>query len=266
MDLSISIVNYNTKNLVKQCVKNIINSHISLDYEIIITDNNSSDGSSELFGKEILPHFPRVKLIKSKSNRGFGAGHNLSLQKSEAKYALIMNPDIVILNDAVSQLYNFMERETQCGIAGPKLIYPDLTVQPSCHPWPKFITPLYRRTLLSRTAWGFKKTKYYDMLDYDHKEAKKVDWLVGACLMIRKTVWDKIQGFDERYFLYCEDIDICRKCWNAEFEIWHVPKAKMIHYHKRLSAQKKWRRSIFNKSSRIHIQSHLKYFKKWGLK
>ncbi|MEK9166046.1 MAG: glycosyltransferase family 2 protein [Patescibacteria group bacterium] len=266
MDLTISIVNYNTKDLVKQCVKNIINSNISLDYEIIIADNNSSDGSSELFSKEILPHSKRVKLIKFRDNRGFGAGHNLSLQKSNAKYALIINPDIVTLNNAISSLYKFMEKEPKCGIAGPKLIYPDLTVQPSCHTWPKFITPLYRRTPLSRTAWGLKKTKHYDMIDYDHKELKKVDWLVGACLMIRKTVWDKIQGFDERYFLYCEDIDICRKCWNAKFEVWYIPEAKMIHYHKRLSAQKKWWQFMFNKSSRTHIQSHLKYFKKWGFK
>lgn len=273
MDLTISIVNYNTKNLVKQCVKNIINSNISLDYEIIITDNNSSDNSCELFNKEIIPHFSRVRLIKSKSNRGFGAGHNLSLQKSnampaggQAKYALIINSDIIILNDAIGQLYNFMERQPLCGIAGPKLLYPDLTIQPSCHPWPKFITPLYRRTLLSRTAWGLKETKRYDMLDYDHKEAKKVDWLVGACLMVRKTVWDKIQGFDERYFLYCEDIDICHKCWGAGFEVWYIPEAKMIHYHKRLSAQKKWWKACFDKSSRIHLQSHWKYFRKWGIK
>lgn len=264
MDISISIVNYNTKNLVKQCVKNIINSNISLDYEIIITDNNSSDNSVELFSKDILPRFSQVKLIKSEYNRGFGAGHNLSLQKSNAKYALIINSDIVILNDAISQLYSFMEANSGCGIAGPKLIYPDLTVQPSCRAWPRFLTPLYCRTSLSSTAWGLKEIKRYDMLDYDHKEAKKVDWLVGACLMIRKTAWNKIQGFDERYFLYCEDIDICRKSWETGFEVWYVPEAKMIHYHKRLSARKKWWRALFDKSTRVHLQSHLKYFRKWG--
>jgi GT2 family glycosyltransferase len=263
MDISISIVNYNTKNLVKQCVKNIIKSKPNLDYEIIITDSGSKDGSIELIKTEILPRFPQVRLVKS-SNQGFGTGHNLGLKNSNAKYIMIINADIVILNDAISQLYSFMQANKQCGIVGPKLIYPDMSVQDSCHAWPKFWTPLFRRTSLGKTVWGIREQKRYDMANYDHTATKQVDWLVGACLLIRKTLWDKINGFDERFFMYCEDIDICRHAWQLNYQVWYYPEARMIHYHKRLSAQKKWWTAVFDKSSRIHLQSHWKYFRKWG--
>lgn len=262
MDLAISLLNYNTKNLVKQCVKNIVDSQPELEYKIIIVDNNSTDGSVDFIKKEIIPFSPRVKLIISKKNLGFGGGHNLALKNIQAKYILIINPDITVLENAVSKLFNFMEEDAIRGIVGPKLIYPDLSVQSSCHPWPKLLTPFYRRTPLGKTIWGTKELKRYDMLGYDHFNAKKVDWLVGACLMIRTDVWKKINGFDERYFLYYEDIDLCRQCWKADKEIWYYPEAKMIHYHKRLSAEKKWWAAIFDKSTRIHLKSHLKYFKK----
>ena len=265
MDLTISIVNYNTKNLVKQCVKNITESKPSLDYEIIIVDNDSNDHSAEFIEREILKSYQCIKLVKS-ANRGFGAGHNLALKNSKAKYAMIINADIVIIDDAIDKLYHFMESNPKCGIVGPKLIYPDLTIQPSCHRWPKFWTPLFRRTILGKTLFGIKELRRYDMDNFNHQFPQKVDWLVGACMIIRKDLWNKISGFDERFFLYYEDVDICRRAWQKNLEVWYQPQAKMIHYHKRMSAKNKWWISVFDKTARIHLKSHWKYFRKWELK
>ena len=110
---------------------------------------------------------------------------------------------------------------------------------------------------------GRRELLRYDINDYDKRHPKKVDWLAGACFMIKKNVWTDIEGFDERYFMYCEDIDLCRKTWGAGYEVWYYPNVAMIHYHKRLSAQKKWWKSLFDKTTRVHIASHLKYIKKW---
>jgi len=263
MDLSISIVNFNNKNLLKHCVKNILSIKTNLSYEIIITDNKSIDNSVETIKKEILTLDKKIKLIQAQENKGFGAGHNLGLKNAKAKYLLIINPDIVILNQALNQLYQFMEEHPKAGIVGPKLLYPDLSLQRSAHPWPKLLTPLYRRTPLGKTIWGLKELKRYDMLEYQYQKPKKIDWLFGACLMIRKTVWEKINGFDERYFLYCEDIDLCTKSWALKHSVWCFPQAKVIHYHKRLSANASWWKALFNKTTRIHLHSHWKYMKKW---
>ena len=156
MDISISLVNTNTKNLVKQFVKNITALDIPLEYEIIIKDNESTDGSVEMIEKELLPQYPQVTLIVS-PNRGFGAGHNRGLQGSSAEYVLIVNPDIVMLEDCISALHRFMQEHPKCSIVAPKLVYPDQTTQPSCYAWPTFMTPLYRRTPLGKTIWGMKE-------------------------------------------------------------------------------------------------------------
>ena len=263
MDLSISVVNYNTKNLVKQFVKNCATQTAGLSYEIIITDNGSTDGSVDFIKKEILSRYPEVRLIQEK-NRGFGAGLNRGLRESTGEFMLIANPDLVILDGALQELCRFLREDPKRGIVAPKLIYPDLTVQKSCSAWPSLLTPLYRRTGFGKTVPGKRDLARYELANYDKKSPQRVDWAVGACLLIRRETWDAVHGFDERYFLYCEDIDICKNAWSRGYEVWYNPRAKMIHFHKRLSAQKKWWQFIFNKTVRIHIASHIKYMRKWG--
>jgi GT2 family glycosyltransferase len=102
------------------------------------------------------------------------------------------------------------------------------------------------------------------MKDMDATMPMPCDWVVGACMLIRKKVWDIVDGFDARYFLYYEDVDICRKVWRSGYQVWFYPNTHIIHYHKRLSAGKRWWLTLFDKTARIHIASHIKYFKKWG--
>ena len=293
IDLSIIILNYNTPNLVKQCLKNIKKSlsaetqgqaFLPGDYEIIIIDNGSKNkidldqpGFEETW-------FANIKVIYSPQNRGFAAGHNLGLAASNGRYVLILNPDIVVLNDAILKMRQFMEAHQEIAILGPGLLNPDRTWQYSCHRWPKFWTPLFTRTALGKTKLGKKELIRYNMLDYDHLEPRAVDCLFGAALMIRKDFLDKSGGFNEKYFLYYEDIDLCRTAWKMstkdknqqnssskfqvpsfKFQVWYLPQAQMIHYHKRLSARQSPWRSIFNKVFWIHIASHWKYFRQWGI-
>lgn len=257
--LSIIILNYNTKDQVKQCVRNIRQNPPSVQYEIIIVDNGSTDGSLEFIKYELSD----VKIVVSDKNLGYGRGNNLGIKSAQAEYILILNPDIVVKPRSIDILYKFIKSHQQVGIIGPKLFNPDGTVQYSCFRWPHFLTPLARRTPLSQTNWGKSELIRYFMLDYNHNASRAVNWLLGAALMIKRKALDKVSGFDKRYFLYCEDIDLCRQIQEKGWEIWYNPEAEMIHYHKRLSDKGHWLLSLLDRTTRIHLGSHIKYFWKW---
>ena len=259
MDLSIIILNYKQKGLIKYCLKGLLSLNIPLKYEIIVVDNASNDSSVEMINNE----FMSVKIVEADKNRGYAAGNNLGIKKAQGKYILILNPDITILTNAVVKLYQFMEANPKASIAGPKILNPDGSIQYTCSRFPDWRLPFYRRTFLSNTKKGKMWNENYLMMDWDHKENNKVDWLFGACLIIRKSAIDDIGLLDERYFLYMEDLDWCRRFWEKNWEVWYVSDAKVIHYHQRLSAESNILWSLFSKTARVHLISWLKYYLKF---
>ncbi|MBU4369953.1 glycosyltransferase family 2 protein [Patescibacteria group bacterium] len=278
--LSIIILNYNHKNLLKNCLKSLKEAGLKLDYEIIITDNNSNDGSQEFLSKfKVYPvksckagspmaKFNRVKSLKFKvilnsQNNGYAQANNQAIKLAKGKYVLILNPDVIVLPNSIEQLIKYLQKNKKAGMVGPQLLNPDKTVQNSCYNFPKLITPAVRRTFLGKLP-GFKKElARYLMLDFDHQQIKEVDWLIGACLMIKKEVLEKVGYFDERYFLYFEDVDLAKKVWQAGYKVVYFPKVQMIHFHRRLSADRSALVSLFSKITWVHISSALKFFIKW---
>ncbi len=259
MDLSIVILNYKTKNLVKQCIKGIQMQDLPLDYEIIVVDNASGDEVGEMLAEE----FSEVKFIQSEENKGYAAGNNLGIKQAQGKYILILNPDVAVLENSIEALLKFIKENPQVAVAGPKLINPDKTVQYSCYRFPKFMTPIYRRTPLGKLSFVRKSLDDYLMKDWDHGQNKEVDWLLGACWLVKKEAIDKVGLMDERFFLYFEDIDWCRRFWQAGYQVYYMPEAQMVHYYERLSAQESWLKGLLNKATRTHIKSWLKYFLKY---
>jgi len=259
MGLSIIILNYKTLGLVQNCLRAIYDLNLPYQYEIIVVDNDSRDGSVE-FLKE---HFFNVKLIESANNLGFAGGNNLGIKKAQGKYILILNPDILILSDAIKVMYGFMEKHGQAGICGPKLINPDGSLQYSCARRPDWRLPFYRRTFLSRTKKGQKWTDNYLMRYWDHNSSKVVDSLYFACVMIRKEAINEVGFLDERYFMYLEDLDWCLRFKLAGWEVWYIAEAQVIHYHQRESALGTGIRGLLKKSGRIHLKSWIKYYLKW---
>lgn len=261
MDISIIIVNYKSKEKTLACLKSIAEADMGgLSHEIIVVDNNSEDDSVEIIKKI----YPKIRIIKSEKNLGMGGGNNLGIKTAQAEFVLILNPDTIVKKDAITILYNFIKSDKQIGIIGPKLLNPDNTLQYSCLRFPKFHTPILRRTFLGQ----FTKSHLDNFLmkDCNHKEIKKVDWMIGSCLMIRKNILNKINnGFDERFFMYFEDTDLCKRAWQAGFKVVYNPLAIAIHDHARASAGKPWYLFFFNKLSRAHIASWIKYFYKWGI-
>ncbi len=257
MKLSIIILNYKTKNLTKQCLKNIVNLNLAFKYEIIVVDNNSNDGIEKIMRE----HFPIFKFIQTKKNKGMGAGNNVGISASQGEYVLILNPDVVVLENSIENLLEFIENNPKIACVAPKLLYPNKTYQQSRYCFPEFFMPALIRTQLNK--FGEKKLDKYFMNDISTDQAHKVDWARGSVLMFRKNVLDQVKGFDERYFMYLEDTDLCRKIWQTKNEVWYVPSAKMIHYYFRESGGSVWVKDLFKKMAWVHIGSWLKYFIKW---
>ncbi len=279
MDLSIVILNYKQKGLVKQCIKGIVASRPNIDYELIVVDNDSNDDCLEMvkiiFKNEILAEkqqklpldnplkIPPILTIQAKSNDGFAAGNNLGIKAAKGKYIMIINPDIAVVPDALEKMIDFMDKDESIGMIGPKLINPDGSVQYSCRRFPNLFTPIYRRTIFGKLLFAKKYLVSYLMIDYDHESTVKVDWLFGACLLIRKSVLDKVGMFDERFFMYFEDLDLCRRFWSEGYKVIYFTEVEMVHYHQRLSAAKNGIWGIFSKGGRIHLASGIKYFAKY---
>jgi len=259
MEISFILLNYKQKGLIKQSIKGINQCNIQMLYEIIVVDNNSNDGCIGMIQKE----FPKILTLQLPKNVGFAAGNNAGIKASTGRYIIIMNPDIALTENTVENLLHFLQTHPNAGMVGPKLINPDGTIQFSCCRFPNFLTPLYRRTILGKFAFAKKSINSYLMKDWDHKSTKKVDWLFGAFLVIKKDSFEKAGYFDERFFLYYEDLDLCRRFWEKNLEVWYAHDIKLVHYHQRLSAKKQGIVSLFDKSTRTHISSSIKYLIKY---
>jgi len=264
MDLSIIIVNYKSKQKLDVCLDSIRNSDLGgFSYEIIVIENNSGDDLSYLKN-----NYPSLKLIVSSKNLGMGGGNNLGIKEAMGEYVLILNPDTFLKPESIAILLNYLKDNQGVGLVGPKLLYPDGSLQLSCSRFPSFFIPILRRTFLGDY---FKKTRdRFTMSDANHNLIQPVDWLMGSCLLFRKKIItptgkEFYPQFDERYFMYFEDTDLCKTIINNGSKVVYNPEAIVIHDHARESAKNPWYIAILkDKITWIHISSWLKYFIKWG--
>ncbi|MDD5043409.1 MAG: glycosyltransferase family 2 protein [Patescibacteria group bacterium] len=259
MDLSIVILNYKTRGFLKTCIRGIEMFNHGLNYEIIVVDNASGDGSAEM----IKENFPNVKLIEAPVNLGHAKGNNLGIKEAQGKYILLLNTDIAPLEGGVKNLYDFLEKTPDIGLAGAKLLNPDKTPQQSCLRFPSKLTPLFRRTFLGR--WSFAKADIsrYVMADFCHDRSCPVEWVMSSAIMVRREAMKKVGLMDERFFVYFADVDWCRRFWENGYKVYYVAEAPMVHYHRRESAENKGLASVFNPLTRIHIKDWIKYLRKY---
>lgn len=260
MDLSIIIVNYRSKDKLVNCLRSLEASDLSgIDYEIIVVENNSGD---ELV--DLIAAYDQIKLIKSPVNLGMGGGNNLGIKNSSGKYILIANPDLVFSPKAIKVLYQYLSTHLEAAIVGPKLLNPDQSLQYSCARFPSIFLPILRRTVIGR-MFPFIIEKYLMKKD-DHTKIRSADWSLGACLLLRREeLFVGNQLFDERFFMYFEDVDLCRRARLEGKKVIYNPEAVVIHDHMRDSARLPWYRALFSdKIAREHLKSWWKYFQKWG--
>ncbi len=259
MVLSIIILNYKTRNLTKELLKNLLSLNLPFEHEIIVVDNASADGLDAI----VKEKFDKVKFIQSKINGGFAYGNNLGIRQASGKYIMICNPDLAILTDAFQRMVSYMENHPIVGLAGPRLINADQSIQYSCTDFPDWHLPIYRRTLFSESESGKIWLDKYLLKNLDHRKNFFVPALFGACLIARKSAIDQVGLLDERFFMYMEDLDWSRRFWEKGFKVAYVGEAEVIHLHRRQSAADNLPKSFFSRSARHHIISFIKYLVKY---
>lgn len=259
MRLSFVILNYNTRGLLRQCLKHIRLARISVPHEIIVLDNASADGSVLMVRQE----FPEVKLLPQDKNLGYAAANNIGLTQATGDYILLLNADVLILDNGVEEMIVYMDAHPDIAILGPKLLNPDRSFQPSCFRYYEWYTPILRRTPLGGTGFGKLALAEILMKDKNLSEVQEVEWILGGACLVRRSLLPAIGLFDTRYFLYFEDMDWCRSARAAGYQVVYYPLVSMIHFYGRGSALWPWWLGPLNKLSRIHIASAIKYFTKW---
>ena len=257
MELSIIVLNYKSDNLVKQCLKNIADLNLQIDHEVIVVDNNSKDNISSIMRE----HFPQYRFIQSNENKGMGAGNNVGFRNSRGKYILILNPDVVVFENSIEKLLELIKKYEKIGCVAPKLIYPNKNYQSSRYRFPTFFMPVFVRTGLKKFYKD--KVRKYLMEDIPADNSHPIDWARGSALLLDREIFERVGGFDERFFMYLEDTDLCRSVWNSDYEVWYEPNSQMAHYYSRESNNNTWFLDLFRKMAWVHIFSWFKYFWKW---
>jgi len=217
--LTIIIVTYNSEKYIKRCLESLKQYKKDMTKDIMIVDNNSSDNTLK------IAKIFNINIIKNKQNLGYAKAANIGIKKAGSRYILLINPDIYFEKDTIKDMLDFMKNNQDCDIQGPKLFDENKNLIFSCKRFPTIKAILGRRLKSSKI---FKQdVKRYLMKDYNHKKPRKVDWVSGGCMMFKKNF-----SFDNRYFLYFEDVDFCHGK-----NVYYNPKAIAHHTVQRESSK-----------------------------
>ena len=229
-EIAAVIVNYNAGQELRRALQSIADELAGRDWEAVVVDNASSDGSDLIAGE----FTPQVKLLRNLDNVGFGRGINQGVAAVDAPVVLIMNPDCRLVAGAMPVLEQELASDPACAIVGPRILDPDGSVQGSARGDPDMFTGLFGRTTLLRNllpdlAVSRRNVVTNKAIRLGH-DSMTVDWVSGACMLVRRDAFDKARGFDERYFLYWEDADLCRRLRALGYHVRYVPGATAIHW------------------------------------
>jgi GT2 family glycosyltransferase len=227
MKLSIIIVNYNTRELLEQVLQSIRDNACARQYEVIVVDNHSTDGSVAMLHER----FPAVGRIENDYNAGFSKANNQGAAIAAGEYLLFLNSDTVLQEHALDVLLSMLEDHHEVAMAGAKLLNEDGSLQRSCGIFPNLETEFYLRSFLSRLFPENNLFSKYKLAPERYQAQMPVDWLSGACLMIRKSIFDQVQGFDENFYMFYEDVDLCYRIRNLGYAIMYLPDALCMHRH-----------------------------------
>ncbi len=227
--VSIVIVNWKTPELLISCLDSIKkNDAGNKNFELLIVDNNSQDGSVELISK----NHPDAFLLANDKNLGFSIACNQVIPKAKGKYVLLLNPDTLVENNAISKMAEFLDQRAECGAVGPKVLNPDGTLQLACRrSFPSLEAAFFRVTYLSRLFPKNKTFAKYNLTHADPDEELEVDALSGSAMMVRKDIIDKIGLLDEDIFMFGEDIDWCWRVKEAGYKVIYFPSSVVYHIH-----------------------------------
>lgn len=221
MNVAAVIVNYKAKDHLLPCVHSLRAEGVQ---RIVVVDNDSRDGSAEALAQGD----PDAQWLPTGENLGYGTGANRGVAGTTEQYVLVLNPDVVVEPGAVKALTAALERDAKLGIVGPKVEEPDGTRYPSARRFPDLVTAA-GHAFLGYVAPGNRFSRAYKLADWDPDRAADVDWISGSCFLVRRVAYEAVGGFDEAYFMYAEDVDLCWRLWRAGWRVGYEPAARVVH-------------------------------------
>ncbi len=257
MKLSIIVVNWNTCDLTRQALTAVFAETHGFEYEVIVIDNNSSDASVQM----IADKFPQVTVIKNTENFGFGKANNQGMKIAQGEYIFLLNSDTVVLDHAINVLVAYLDEHKDVMCVGPKLLNGDMTFQHACRR--NLPNPKNAFFHLFGFVKMFKQSKYitsYKRFSDNPDITEPVEAISGAAMMFRKEVFETIGGFDENFFFYGEDLDLCKRIYDKNWKIMYVHNARIVHFGGSSSKKRKQSALInFYDSMWVYYKKHFKY-------
>ncbi len=232
-ELSVTICSWNTREDLRACLASLEAIRTEVSFEVIVVDNNSEDGSPDM----VAADFPWVRLYRMGQNLGFTGGQNFAMEQRRGRHVLLLNSDTIVHPGAFKTLLDYREAHPGVGIIGPKLLNSDGTLQYSARKFPQPVAALFRNTPLGKLFPNNRFTRTYLMQDWDHSETREVDWVSGAALLATEDVIARIGLLDPAFFMYCEDVDYCFRCWQTGLKVVYLPDTVITHAIGRSASQ-----------------------------
>ena len=263
MDISVVIVGWNARHYLELCLESLAEAPPRRTTEILVVDNASSDGSAEM----IEARFPHVKLIRSTENLGFAKGNNVGIRQCEGRYIALVNPDVIVLPGCLDALADFLDQNPKVGNVGPRVLNPDRTLQSTCRRFPTLWNNFCSASALASVFKGSRFFAGEHMFFFPHDRTLAVDVLVGCFSMVRREAFEAVGLLDEDLFMYGDDVDWCRRCWNTGWEVVFFPGAQAIHDRGRITAPYPVRFALAQQRSVMHYWTkHHSFFGVLGIR
>jgi GT2 family glycosyltransferase len=250
--VSIGVLTWQSRAMLKGLLDSIQAAPPRQSIEVVVVDNGSTDGTAEMIGTE----YPRVRLVRNELNKGVAPARNQILQHARGTYVLMLDVDTLVLPGAIDELAAAMDAHPDAAVAGPLLRYEDGRLQLSCRPFPGLLNVAVEGTFLREWFPNSRLVQDYTMEKWDHAALREVDWLYGACLMIRRQSVARIGVFDESFFYLYEDVDFCFRAKKAGLKVLYVPQASVVHFLRRE------RKGLFHPRIGTHLRSITRYLLK----
>ncbi|MBI4718393.1 MAG: glycosyltransferase family 2 protein [Planctomycetes bacterium] len=257
-ELSIVIVNFNNLRVLEACLPAVMRGLGSLDVEVILSDNGSRDGSLDW----VRANFPRVRILENGANLGFAEGNNRAFPLATGRFILLLNPDTVVEESALPAMVAFLREHPRAGAVGCYLLNPDGSRQISARSFPTLLTYFFQ---FSGLSWHHPRSRLFgrfNMTYWDGDDARQVDWVSGAALMIRREVLERVGGIDPYFFLTYDEVDWCHRMTKAGFEVWYTPAGRIMHLDRQSEPQSNPKPEARIKYLTVERNSRVRYFVK----
>lgn len=254
MDLSVVIVSYNGRDYLRRCLRSLAEHTRGLEYEVIVVDNASRDGSADMIAAE----YPSVSLLRRPSNDGLSTALNHGIRLCGGEMVALLNPDTALQDNAFEAMARYLRDRPEVGVLGPRILDDDGSLQLSCRRFPTFTVAFFNRySLLTRLLPRNPFSTHYLMTDFEHSRIAEVDWLSLACWMAPRRLFDEVGFLDEGYFLYSEDVDFCQRVHRAGRKVVYFPQVSLLHHIGRST------RTLPNRSVIERYRSMWRYYRKY---